>query len=344
MKSKKRKTPAGEEAEKLVAECPDVPTLRLARTLFTRFPDIYSSIEHARTRVRYYRGQIGDRARKKSTTKHLFRKAGSVKDGVDIFDLIPEPVQKLSDWESTPLKGNKLLVFGDTHIPFHDPEPIRAMLEYARKQEIDSILLNGDIIDFYSISRWEKDPRLRDLSKEVNDTIQFLSMLRKIWPDIPIVYKQGNHEDRYISYMAKRAPDLLGISAFDFDNVLCLEELKIHHVESRCYTTFGKLPIVHGHEFGHSFTSPVNPARGLWMKAKESALTSHHHRTSSHSERRMGGEEDSTFSIGCLCNLRPDYRPLNNWNHGFAIVERINDSGHFQISNKKIIGGEIFSG
>ena len=49
----------------------------------------------------------------------------------------------------------------------------------------------------------------------------------------------------------------------------------------------------------------------------------------------------STWSTGCLCDLHPDYRPLNNWNHGFAIVEVAKD-GTFQVQNKTVINGTIY--
>jgi hypothetical protein len=48
------------------------------------------------------------------------------------------------------------------------------------------------------------------------------------------------------------------------------------------------------------------------------------------------------FSIGCLCQLTPKYRPFayTKWNHGFAIVE-IDGDGSFEVNNYRIIKGKV---
>jgi hypothetical protein len=46
------------------------------------------------------------------------------------------------------------------------------------------------------------------------------------------------------------------------------------------------------------------------------------------------------WSVGCLCNLTPAFRPVNDWNHGFAIVY-YHEDGTFSVENKTIIEGMV---
>jgi len=84
-----------------------------------------------------------------------------------------------------------------------------------------------------------------------------------------------------------------------------------------------KLNVIHGHEFnnGGMVSNPVNPARGYFLRGSGvHVIGSHYHQSSQHSQKNLEQNVTSTWSTGCLCDLHPDYRPANSWNHGFAIV------------------------
>ncbi len=101
-----------------------------------------------------------------------------------------------------------------------------------------------------------------------------------------------------------------------------------------------KLNIIHGHEYPSVF-SPVNIARGLYMKGKVSAMQGHNHQSSTHVETDMNGDIVTTWSLGCLCELNPAYMPLNKWNHGFAIVDLSDNGKEFHVRNFRIHKGKI---
>jgi hypothetical protein len=126
------------------------------------------------------------------------------------------------------------------------------------------------------------------------------------------------------------------------ENIFELQDLGIELIESRSRALFGSLNVIHGHEFGQSFFNPVNPARGLFLRAKTSTLAGHNHQTSSHHENNLNGKPTACFSMGCLCDLSPEYRPFagTKWNHGFAIVDL--DGETFRVHNHRIINGEVF--
>jgi hypothetical protein len=117
-----------------------------------------------------------------------------------------------------------------------------------------------------------------------------------------------------------------------------LEHFEIEWIPGRTKATIGKLSLFHGHEFGRSLISPVNVARGLYMRAKASAMCGHSHRTSEHTERTVNDKIITCWSVGCLSELSPDYSPYNTWNNGFAIVTKTPDTYH--VENIKLYKGK----
>jgi len=242
-------------------------------------------------------------------------------------------------WE-LPSKNKKVLVMSDLHIPYHFNPAIEAALDYGFKEGIDAIYLNGDVVDCAKISRWSKDPSTPGMVVEVDVAREFLEFLVSL--NVDVYYKLGNHEDRWERYLMDNTPELAGFQGFALGDVLGLQELGIELIDSRQKASFGKLHVVHGHEFGQSIFSPVNPARGLFLRAKSSVLAGHNHQTSEHHENNLKGDATACFSTGCFCDLEPEYRPFayTKWNHGGAIVE-LDEEGNFTVDNFRVVDGKI---
>jgi hypothetical protein len=217
---------------------------------------------------------------------------------------------------------------------------LRAAVDHLHEHKIDSLLLNGDFADFYSISRHEKNPKYRNFLAEIEQVQQLLRWLRGEFPHIKIVAKQGNHEERWTAWLFQHAPELSTSPIMGLDNWLALKDLDIHLVSEKRIIMAGGLPILHGHEKGNGISSPVNQARGAYMRLHHTVLEGHGHRTSIHSEPDMMGAETVCFSTGCLCDLRPAYAPLNKWNHGAAVVQ-VNEAGEFNVENFRIASGRV---
>ena len=239
-----------------------------------------------------------------------------------------------------PASVTRLLILSDVHIPYHNVEAVTLALQYGKDRNANGIMLNGDILDFYGLSTFEKDPRKRRFSAELEMGRQFLSILRKEFDGVPIYFKLGNHCERYERYLRIKAPELLDVAEFRMDVLLKFGELGVELIDDKRIIKFGNLNIMHGHEFGKSVFSPVNPARGLYMRGKENCIAGHNHQTSSHVEPSMNGHVVNTWSTGCLCELHPSYMPINKWNLGFAYAEREQDNG-FTVHNHTIIKGKI---
>ena len=76
-------------------------------------------------------------------------------------------------------------------------------------------------------------------------------------------------------------------------------------------------------------------------KAMDNVMSGHSHVTQSSMKKTITGKFYGSWAVGCLCSLSPRYNPQNNWNHGFAIVER-DDDGEFVVDHRRIIDGKVF--
>lgn len=320
---------------------PEMPTLSLAKLAYKENPFVWNSIETTRTALRMIRGNIGEEHRAKHNDKQFYRPNQMPKSP---FELLPEPLESLDNWERVKIEYTKALILPDMHIPYYDKVATIAALEYSQKENIDTIILNGDAMDFFSVSFWQKDPRKRDFPQELEMGIQSLEIIKSNFPNAHIVYKLGNHEERYERFMQVKAPELLGQkkdNKFDFKSIMELDRLDITLVDDMKPIMLGKLHIIHGHEFRFAISNPVNPARGVYNRAKDFCLSSHCHQTSEHSESGISGDPVVCWSTGCLSELHPDYMPINKWNHGFAIVKNLGED-EFYVKNKKIVHGKVF--
>ncbi len=332
-------TPQREVATELLKRFPEAATMTLARIAVRESPSLFLTLESARTLFRRLRGASGESGRKKILDKSYFRPPG--KPG-DPFSAIPEGLQHFEEeWASVQLGGpRQVLLLADVHIPYHDKRALTAALNYGSDHEADTILLNGDISDCFSVSFWEKDPRKRDFAGEVESVRGFLGIVRRGFPKAEIIYKLGNHEERFERYMSVKAPELLGMDEFSLEKIFHFEEFGIRKVGDKRPIKLGKLNVVHGHEYKFSIQNPVNPARGYFLRAKTHCLGSHLHQASQHTEKNIEGKLISTWSTGCLCDMHPDYSPINNWGHGFAFID-VAKGGEFSVRNLKMIDGKI---
>ena len=169
-----------------------------------------------------------------------------------------------------------------------------------------------------------------------------LAWIRGQFPSIPIVFKAGNHEERWNHWLWQHAPEISDEPRMGLAQWLDMTDHGIEYVEDQRPIMVGELPIIHGHEEGNGISAPVNPARGSFMRLHHTSLKGHCHRTSAHSEPDMFGREIFCWSTGCLCDLRPEYARFGKFNHGFASVY-VHADGQFDVRNFRIASGKVRS-
>lgn len=317
-----------EKARSIVEQFPTLSKKELGKRLKHKYPHDFKDYEHARTFIRAVTGS----------------KAGSTYATTDKYIGPKLNPGRYNDFRPYVLNHKRIAILSDIHIPFHDRDALYLALTWIKNFGPDCIVLNGDIVDCYQLSNFQKDPEERRFSEELEELQNFLSDLRAEFPKTEIVYKMGNHEERYERWLWDKGKDITGLKGDNGDELLSWETIthakKYGHkiVTNKRIIKAGKLNIGHGHEFGKSIFSPVNPARGFYLRAKSSFIGGHYHQTSEHVERDLNGGITGCWSTGCLCDLNPAYMPINRWNLGFAAVEVDDD---FTVYNKKILNGRV---
>jgi len=321
-------------ARKIIEQFPHASKKELGKILFQKYPLRFSSEEVGRQFIRFVTGTCGSQT---------IIQTDKYKGPLSI------PKGQLNDYSHYTVKGERVGILSDIHIPYHDSEPLDISVRELQKQKIDTLILNGDIIDCYQESNFVKNPTKDSIKIEIEILCHFIKDLQKAFRGAKIIYKFGNHEDRWEKYLMSKAPSIWGFECFELDNLIKIEYLRlmgkpleIDFVKNKRIIDIGHLAVVHGHEFGEMVFSPVNAARGFYLRGKANVLGGHLHQTSEHTENNMNGKVVSAWSVGCLCDLHPEYRPLNKWNHGYAFVIHSQGTGEFEVHNKKIIKGKVY--
>jgi len=317
-------------ARRLVRRHPDAPARSLARRLVAEANNAIT-LEQARSRIRREYGVCGVHHRKKykAVATRAKRNAG---------EILAPPPSLAEPW--TPYRLDVVGAVGilsDVHVPYHSDMAVAAAIGHLKQQNLAALLLNGDIADFYAISRYMKDPTQRDFKGELEAVRAFLAYLRQEFPDIPIVYKEGNHENRWQQWIWAHAAEISDDPRMSLVAWLDFDKHGIEWIDNQRPVMLGKLPVLHGHELPKGMAAPVNVARGAFLRTLSTVLVGHSHRTSNHAESDMWHHETGWWSTGGLCDLRPEYCRVNRWNHGFAVVEIQSDRQTFDVFNFRIM-------
>jgi len=314
-------------AERLCKKFPDTASRTLAKRIAA---ECKCTIEQARSSIRMVRGSHGDLQRTKIPNKTLFQKPRKAGEKPKL------PPSLAKKWEPFDLgSGISVGILSDIHVPYHDEQALTAAVDYLKRRKPDVVLLNGDYGDFYSISRFIKNPKKRNFKREIRMQREGLAWLRSQFPRARLVYKLGNHDERYDHWLWNHAPEISDLPQVRLPAILGCKKLGIEVVGDGRPVMAGKLAIFHGHELGGGIFSPVNAARGAYMRTTASVLIGHHHRTSSHTEPNWKHEEIACWSVGCLADLSPDYSRINKHNQGLAEIEVASD-GEFNVDNLRL--------
>lgn len=303
----------------------------LAKLLVEKHSRIFPTYQIAYNAVRHYRGARGPASRRSQKIHNTPTKRV----------VAPLPESQAQDRLPFVLDGVKrVAVLSDIHIPFHDLKTLKIALKYIDKFNPDCILLNGDVLDFEAISHWPSAPGRPDTFMELQLGREFLWHLRQRYPKSRIVFKEGNHDQRYEKYLMEYAPKLFNIDAakFSWHVALGVNGIGVEMVGDQRIVQVGKLSVLHGHEVR---LAGVHPARSLFTKLLITAMAGHCHRETTHSEQTADGRLIATWSTGCLCHRSPDFAPYNKWSSGFALVE-VQASGDFTVALKKVIDGKVY--
>ena len=329
-----------EIAKEYRSKYPDMPSLKLARIIYNKHKLLFSTVDNARGVLRYIEGKNGESDRKRTTVKNseFYLETPRPQNPYNL----PESFSEERKPFKLPLACNNILLISDLHIPYHDIDAITIAFDYGVKEKVNTVFINGDLIDMALVSKFESNLAKRSIKQEFEATKQFLISLRKTFPTAEIYWLKGNHCIRWEKFLMAKVKEIWDDEYFSLEQRLALHEQKIRILDDKVLVKAGKLSITHGHHIMRGFFAPVNSARGVYMKAKQSTIIGHVHKVSTHSETDMDGNTVTTYSMGSLCEKRPDYSPLvSSYQHGFAHL-KVEKNGDYHLKNYQIIKGKIF--
>lgn len=165
---------------------------------------------------------------------------------------------------------NKFIVLSDIHFPYQDDKALKAVYKFLEQHPVDTIVLNGDILDFYDVSSFDKDPsRINSLQKEIDMANKFFSQLRKRHSG-RIIFIGGNHDADRLERYLKKHPELYSLNALKIDRILNLNEYGIDFYRDEF--RLGSLKIIHG-DMVRKFSAYT--ARGELEKHDTSGISGH---------------------------------------------------------------------
>ena len=229
----------------------------------------------------------------------------------------------------------------DLHAPNIDSKAFGCALAFLEVFKPDHVFVLGDVVDFYQVSRFDKDPsRLGDLQRDLDVGGEALGRIRRASASATITMLKGNHEARLQracrtniagldSHRNLRIPELLNLGAYD-----------IAYVESG---------ITRHHDFivkhGDIVSSKSGYTAGREMsKAGISGISGHTHRLGQVFETNYSGML-TWVEAGCLCDLNPEYIDgLPNWQHGMAYGYWRRGDRRFIVHTLPIINGRTIYG
>jgi predicted phosphodiesterase len=112
----------------------------------------------------------------------------------DLFNMVTERYEKVGNPGG---RLHKVVSISDLHIPWVNDNVIADMI--SKHSDAEVLVVNGDILDQYSVSRWPKTKGIL-LRHEYEIGVDYLKQFSKIFKKV--ILTRGNHDDRLESYFS----------------------------------------------------------------------------------------------------------------------------------------------
>jgi hypothetical protein len=236
-------------------------------------------------------------------------------------------INYLADW----------VIPGDVHLPLHDTKAVNLALS----SKGNGLFIQGDLLDFYWISRWPKDSvqtKAAGYEATRNAVMQFVAATGRFEY---VIYGGGNHEDR-VGNLSRSYPGFDSSWWWMLRDVLPTTWTYLPHgyrAELLQKTTSG-LPIIVEH--GDRATHIKAPTTDHLVAAfpGQCTIIGHTHRVqqSMRTTWKKGKSiVTSAYSCGHLSDCQKNnYAAAPNWQQGFATVSK-----EGSVQNHLIVNGAL---
>ena len=207
-----------------------------------------------------------------------------------------------------------IVTMSDWHVPFEDKNAIKIAMDAIQKIQPNIIIIH-EIHDFYTLSRFDKNPaRKDDLQNEIDGVQRYFDDIHNICPDTRLILLDSNHLDRLRRYLWGTATALQSLRSLQIPELL---DLKLHNIEYMEDFIYNGVLFKHGEIVCQG--SGATALREL-QKENMNGVSGHTHRQAI-VYRRDHNSNLFWMESGCLCTLRPEYiKGLPNWQSGISVV------------------------
>jgi len=260
----------------------------------------------------------------------------------------------------------KIILLPDIHYPHQDKTAIKAVFEFIKWFEPNTVVLLGDALEMESINHWQKEKGNRLFQEDKRLLEEYEGFDREILTPLDRlcepydkrrrkprkIYMGGNHE-HWLNGLFSKFPEFIGM--LGIEKTLKLKERKWEWIPfmvndstgvHRGIVQFGKLLVFHG-----QYLNKYHAAKTAETYSKSCAY-GHTHDIQFYT--KVFADDigyHSAQSIGCLCNRSPAFKwgKANRWVNAFGIIY-LRESGMFNlyvpiiIEGKFVYAGKLFDG
>lgn len=293
----------------------------IARMLFEKHPDLFESLEQARSTVRQVTGASGEDQRRRikdpKMTKFFYN--GFEKWSKENLNTEPRP------WDEPFVFPNfkTLNIIADLHSVHLCYRTLQKFLKQT--EDKTALLINGDLMDSESLSRHLKGHNLIEYENELELCHTILKGLKEEFDHV--YFKAGNHDYWLERYLLINAREIFKLRGLEIQELLQCAALGVHYIHNLKYMTYGDLDIIHGHEFP-GFGAGKFPSVSVldrWQTFKHKydvkILASHSHKNdTSLSRKSKDGKFGQAWVTPAMCRKAAGYNPYAGWDNGWAVA------------------------
>lgn len=282
---------------------------------------------------------IEDLAAQGLTQRAIAGKLGIAQSTVSVYLNRSKLIAPSSSWglgaaklvQPATTEATEVVVFvSDIHVPFHDRRMVESSLRLIEDIQPHRVVLNGDIADFFQLSRFNKGlDRLDTLQAELDATNQHRTCYRMAAPNAVIDETEGNHDGRLRTFVQMNARALTSLRNLQPSALNAWDENEINPHGDNGFLLRKHFLVKHG--------NIVRGAVGATAKAEMDAAGISG--TSGHTHRleffgKAGYSQREWWGSGCLCRTDPDYVPggVPNWQNGLLVGQFSTKSDAFVIT------------
>ena len=284
------------------------------------------------------RGRVSEYRRIKEATKQYVPNVGFQIPSAEEWGSGLAPIVERTTNESF----ETVVSLSDIHFPYHNKALLLSTLRVMEDIDPHVIVLNGDVNDFFQLSRFNQGlERLDNLQEEIDMGYEFRKTLRNTFPNAVIRENLGNHDERILSYIENNARSLASLRALKPENLLGILEFDIELYGRAGHRIRPEFVFEHGHivrsEAGASAKARLN-------STLISGIMGHTHRMAEYP--KSGYKDLAWYEQGCLCDRDAEYKiGETNWQPGFAVCQFSTKTDTFHVDLIRAVGnGYLWGG